>query len=242
MPFETKDANTDNNTNRDNMPDWRSIAMVLITTTIGGALDAALASSSSSSSNSSVEEILGSELCDILRDTLVSGLRSFTCKAKDHDGVVLSIACASAYLQFPEFSKNGCGNAKKKAYADVLEALFWGATTASNEELVFSNSSTKKTKDDISSPTLADEAGDRRLRIKDAVVIAINSDKSNGTLAGQLISSLIKKALFDESPATPIDADVLWNFVSQLSSRTRRTRTASDKDHFERTLLANSLN
>ena len=181
------------------MPDWRSIAMVLITTTIGGALDAALASSSSSSSNSSVEEILGSELCDILRDTLVSGLRSFTCKAKDHDGVVLSIACASAYLQFPEFSKNGCGNAKKKAYADVLEALFWGATTASNEELVFSNSSTKKTKDDISSPTLADEAGDRRLRIKDAVVIAINSDKSNGTLAGQLISSLIKKALFDES-------------------------------------------
>ena len=194
-----EDANTDNNTNRDNMPDWRSIAMVLITTTIGGALDAALASSSSSSSNSSVEEILGSELCDILRDTLVSGLRSFTCKAKDHDGVVLSIACASAYLQFPEFSKNGCGNAKKKAYADVLEALFWGATTASNEELVFSNSSTKKTKDDISSPTLADEAGDRRLRIKDAVVIAINSDKSNGTLAGQLISSLIKKALFDES-------------------------------------------
>jgi len=80
----------------------------------------------------------------------------------------------------------------------VLEALFWGATTASNEELVFSNSSTK-TKDDISSPTLADEADDRRLRIKDAIVIAINSDKSNGTLAGQLISSLIKKALFDES-------------------------------------------
>ncbi len=194
-----EDANTDNNTNRDNMPDWRSIAMVLITTTIGGALDAALTSSSSLSSNSSVEEILGSELCDILRDTLVSGLRSFTCKAKDHDGVVLSIACASAYLQFPEFSKNGCRNAKKKAYADVLEALFWGATTASNEELVFSNSSTKKTKDDISSPTLADEADDRRLRIKDAVVIAINSDKSNGTLAGQLISSLIKKALFDES-------------------------------------------
>ena len=194
-----EDANTDNNTNRDNMPDWRSIAMVLITTTIGGALDAALTSSSSLSSNSSVEEILGSELCDILRDTLVSGLRSFTCKAKDHDGVVLSIACASAYLQFPEFSKNGCGNAKKKAYADVLEALFWGATTASNEELVFSNSSTKKTKDDISSPTLADEADDRRLRIKDAIVIAINSDKSNGTLAGQLISSLIKKALFDES-------------------------------------------
>ena len=194
-----EDANTDNNTNRDNMPDWRSIAMVLITTTIGGALDAALASSSSLSSNSSVEEILGSELCDILRDTLVSGLRSFTCKAKDHDGVVLSIACASAYLQFPEFSKNGCRNAKKKAYADVLEALFWGATTASNEELVFSNSSTKKTKDDISSPTLADEADDRRLRIKDAIVIAINSDKSNGTLAGQLISSLIKKALFDES-------------------------------------------
>ena len=194
-----EDANTDNNTNRDNMPDWRSIAMVLITTTIGGALDAALTSSSSLSSNSSVEEILGSELCDILRDTLVSGLRSFTCKAKDHDGVVLSIACASAYLQFPEFSKNGCRNAKKKAYADVLEALFWGATTASNEELVFSNSSTKKTKDDISSPTLADEADDRRLRIKDAIVIAINSDKSNGTLAGQLISSLIKKALFDES-------------------------------------------
>ena len=194
-----EDANTDNNTNRDNMPDWRSIAMVLITTTIGGALDAALTSSSSLSSNSSVEEILGSELCDILRDTLVSGLRSFTCKAKDHDGVVLSIACASAYLQFPEFSKNGCMNAKKKAYADVLEALFWGATTASNEELVFSNSSTKKTKDDISSPTLADEADDRRLRIKDAIVIAINSDKSNGTLAGQLISSLIKKALFDES-------------------------------------------
>ena len=194
-----EDANTDNNTNRDNMPDWRSIAMVLITTTIGGALDAALTSSSSLPSNSSVEEILGSELCDILRDTLVSGLRSFTCKAKDHDGVVLSIACASAYLQFPEFSKNGCGNAKKKAYADVLEALFWGATTASNEELVFSNSSTKKTKDDISSPTLADEADDRRLRIKDAIVIAINSDKSNGTLAGQLISSLIKKALFDES-------------------------------------------
>ena len=103
--------------------------------------------------------------------------------------------------------KNGCRNAKKKAYADVLEALFWGATTASNEELVFSNSSTKKTKDDISSPTLADEAGDRRLRIKDAIVIAINSDKSNGTLAGQLFSSLIKKALFDESTATPIDAD-----------------------------------
>ena len=177
------------------MPDWRSIAMVLITTTIGGALDAALTSSSSSSSNSSVEEILGSELCDILRDTLVSGLRSFTCKAKDHDGVVLSIACASAYLQFPEFSKNGCRNAKKKAYADVLEALFWGATTSLNEELVFSNSSTKKTKDDISSPTLADEAGDRRLRIKDAVVIAINSDKSNGTLAGQLISSLSKSVI-----------------------------------------------
>ena len=223
------------------MPDWRSIAMVLITTTIGGALDAALASSSSSSSNSSVEEILGSELCDILRDTLVSGLRSFTCKAKDHDGVVLSIACASAYLQFPEFSKNGCGNAKKKAYADVLNFVL-GCHDASNEELVFSNSSTKKTEDDISSPTLADEAGDRRLRIKDAVVIAINSDKSNGTLAGQLISSLIKKALFTNPPPTPIDANVLWNFVSQLSSRTRRTRTASDKDHFERTLLANSLN
>ena len=180
------------------MPHWRSIAMVLITPTIGGALDAALlSSSSSSSSKSSVEEILGSELRDILRDTLVSGLRSFTCKTKDHDGVVLSIACASAFLQFPEFSKVEDVNAKK-AYADVLEALFWVATTASNEEIVFSNKE-EKNKDDSSSPTLADEADDRRLRVNDALVVAINSEESNGILAGQTISSLIEKALFDES-------------------------------------------
>ena len=85
--------------NDDFMPHWRSIAMVLITPTIGGALDAAI-----SSSKNSVEEILGGDLRNILCDTLVSGLRSFTCKTKDHDGVVLSIACASAFLQFPEFS------------------------------------------------------------------------------------------------------------------------------------------
>ena len=166
------------------MPHWRSIAMVLITPTIGGALDASLlSSSSSSSSKSSVEEILGSELRDILRDTLVSGLRSFTCKTKDHDGVVLSIACASAFLQFPEFSKVEDANAKK-AYADVLEALFWVATTASNEEIVFSNKE-EKNNDDSSSPTLADEADDRRLRVNDALVVAINSDESNGILAAK---------------------------------------------------------
>jgi hypothetical protein len=136
-------------------------------------------------------------LRDILRDTLVSGLRSFTCKTKDHDGVVLSIACASAFLQFPEFSKVEDANAKK-AYADVLEAVFWVATTASNEEIVFSNKE-EKNKDDSSSPTLADEADDRRLRVNDALVVAINSEESNGILAGQTISNLIEKALFDES-------------------------------------------
>ena len=130
----------------------------------------------------------------------VSGLGSFTCKAKDHDGVVLSIACASAFLQFPEFSKVEDANAKK-AYADVLEALFWVATTASNEEIVFSNKE-EKNKDASSSLTLADEADDRRLRVNDAFVVAINSEESNGILAGQTISNLIEKALFDESNGT----------------------------------------
>jgi len=179
--------------NDDFMPHWRSIAMVLITPTIGGALDAAL-----SSSKNSVEEILGGDLRNILCDTLVSGLRSFTCKTKDHDGVVLSIACASAFLQFPEFSIVDAN--AKKAYTDVLESLFWVATTASNEEIVFTTSAEKKkNKDDSSSPTLADEADDRRLRAKDALVVAINSGEWNGTLAGQTISSLIEKSLFDES-------------------------------------------
>ena len=180
---------------------WRSIAMVMITPTLGGALDAALLSPSPPPSPND-EEILGGEMRDILCDTLVAGLRTFTCRTKDHDGIVISIACASAYLQFPEFS---VGDDAKKSYEIVLEALFWLTTTALDEEIVFEklvNIDSDDGKDGVSTtPSIADESEDRRLRAKDALVAAITStSSSNGVLAGQTISKLIEYALFDESP------------------------------------------